>query len=74
MYICGAKYWPHENGPHSKGINFSIISLCGLGVGMCGLLIGLRKVLPLMFTSEADVIWMASQGIFIMSFMCLFHG
>ena len=57
-----------------KGINFSIISLSGLGVGMCGLLIGLRKVLPLMFTSEVDVIWMASQGIFIMSFMCLFHG
>lgn len=72
--FVGQNIGPMKMDRIQKGINFSIISLCGLGVGMCGLLIGLRKVLPLMFTSEADVIWMASQGIFIMSFMCLFHG
>lgn len=57
-----------------KGINFSVVSLCVLGVGMCGLLIGLRNVLPLLFTTQADVALMAGQGLFIMSFMCLFHG
>ena len=72
--FVGQNIGPMKMDRIQKGINFSIISLCGLGIGMCGLLIGLRKVLPLMFTSEADVIWMASQGIFIMSFMCLFHG
>ena len=57
-----------------KGINYSIISLCALGVGMCAVLIIFRKVLPMMFTTEADVIAMASPGLFIMSFACLFHG
>lgn len=57
-----------------KGINSSILSLCLLGVGMCGLLILLRGWLPMLFTSEAEVAYIASQGIFIMSFMCLFHG
>ena len=57
-----------------RGINSSILSLCVLGVGMCALLIGLRGVLPLLFTSREDVALMASQGLFIMSFLCLFHG
>ncbi len=57
-----------------KGINYSIISLCVLGVGLCGILIAFRDQLPMMFTQEAEVIAYASEGIFIMSFMCLFHG
>jgi len=57
-----------------KGINYSIYSLCALGVVMCAVLIALRGVLPRMFTSQMDVVQYASQGLFIMSFMCLFHG
>lgn len=57
-----------------KGINYSIGSLCILGVFMCGGLILLRDVFPLLFTAQADVAAYASQGLFIMSFMCLFHG
>lgn len=57
-----------------KGINYSIGSLCVLGVGLCGVLIAFRHQLPLMFTQETEVIAYAAEGIFIMSFMCLFHG
>lgn len=57
-----------------KGINASIASLCILGVGMCALLIVLRGALPRLFTNQDDVAVLASQGILIMSFMCLFHG
>lgn len=57
-----------------KGINSSIAALCGLGVVMCGALIALRGVFPLLFTSEPQVAAYAAQGLFILSFMCLFHG
>lgn len=57
-----------------KGINYSIISLSVLGVGMCAALILLRRVLPVMFTTEAQVAHIASQGILINSLACLFHG
>ena len=57
-----------------KGINDSILSLCILGVGLCGILIVFRHDLPWMFTKESEVAYIASQGLFIMSFMCLFNG
>ena len=57
-----------------KGINDSILSLCALGVVLCGLLIALRNVFPWLFTDSAEVAAYASDGLFIMSFMCLFHG
>lgn len=57
-----------------KGINTSIGSLSILGVGLCGLLIALRKVFPYVFTTDAVVANYAAEGLFIMSFMCLFHG
>lgn len=57
-----------------KGINSSIAALCGLGVVMCGALIALRNVFPLLFTTETEVAGYAAQGLFILSFMCLFHG
>ncbi len=72
--FVGQNMGPMKMDRIQKGINFCIISLCGLGVGMCGLLIGLRNLLPLLFTKEAPVATMAAQGLFIMSFMCLFHG
>ncbi len=57
-----------------KGINWSILSLSGLGVGLCGILIALRNVFPYLFTKDADVAAFAATGLFIMSFQCLFHG
>ncbi len=57
-----------------KGINTSILSLTVLGVGMCGLLIALRGVLPHIFTADATAATIAADGILIMSFQCLFHG
>ena len=57
-----------------KGINTSISSLSILGVGLCGVLIALRKVFPYLFTTEQIVAEYAAEGLFIMSFMCLFHG
>lgn len=57
-----------------KGINSCILSLTVLGVGLCGLLIALRNVLPIMFSDDAEVIYYASEGLFIMSFMCIFFG
>lgn len=57
-----------------KGINTCILSLTVLGVGMCGVLIAFRQILPLLFTPDADVIAYAADGLFIMSFMCLFYG
>ncbi len=57
-----------------KGINLSILSLTVLGVFMCGTLILFRNVFPRMFTTEQAVVDYASQGLLIMSFMCLFHG
>lgn len=57
-----------------KGINWSILSLSGLGIGLCGILIALRNVFPYLFTKDADVAAFAATGLFIMSFQCLFHG
>lgn len=57
-----------------KGINVSILSLCGLGVVLCGVLIALRNVFPCIFTDDPAVVDYASHGLAIMSFMCLFHG
>lgn len=57
-----------------KGINISILSLTVLGVGLCGILIGCRNVLPLLFSDNTLVLAYAADGIFIMSFQCLFHG
>ena len=57
-----------------KGINWSILSLSGLGVGLCAILIALRNVFPYLFTRDADVAAFAATGLFIMSFQCLFHG
>ncbi len=57
-----------------KGINFCIVSLTGLGVGICGILIAFRSVLPAIFTTDAEVIRIAADGLLIMSFQSLFHG
>ena len=57
-----------------KGINYSILSLTVLGAGMTAVLIGFRDFFPRFFTTDPAVIAMAADGIFIMSFQCLFHG
>lgn len=57
-----------------KGVNTSILSLTVLGVGLCGTLIAFRNFFPRIFTQEAEVIAYAADGLFIMSFMCLFYG
>lgn len=57
-----------------KGINSSILSLTVLGVGLCGILIAFRGILPKMFSTDAAVVAYSSEGLFIMSFMCLFYG
>ncbi len=57
-----------------KGINSSIVTLCVLGVGLCGILIALRNQFPRLFTTDDTVAGYAATGLFIMSFMCLFHG
>ena len=57
-----------------KGINSCILSLTVLGVGLCLILIRLRGVLPLIFSSNPEVVSIASKGLFIMSFQCIFFG
>ncbi|MBQ4623821.1 MAG: MATE family efflux transporter [Clostridia bacterium] len=57
-----------------RGINTSIFSLTVLGIGLCGVLIAFRHIFPYLFTTEAEVADFAARGLFIMSFMCLFHG
>lgn len=57
-----------------KGINTSILSLTVLGVGLCGAIIALRGVLPRMFTTDAEAVNYASEGLLIMSSLCLFYG
>ncbi len=57
-----------------KGINQSILFTVLLGVVLCGGQIALRNILPYAFTSERAVIDIASTGLFIMSFQCIFHG
>lgn len=57
-----------------KGIALSIGFLTAVGVFLTGLLILLRSFLPRMFTDDSAVIAFAAEGIFILSFQCLFHG
>ena len=57
-----------------KGINYSIFSLAGLGAVLCVTLISLRHLFPHMYTTNPEVIAIAAEGLFIMSFECLFHG
>ena len=57
-----------------KGINQSIGFLTAVGVGLMGILILCRNLLPRIFTDEKDVVAYAAEGLFIMSFVCLFHG
>ena len=57
-----------------KGINQSIAFLSAVGVGLTAILILFRKLLPYLLTSEDTVASCAAEGIFIMSFVCLFHG
>jgi len=57
-----------------KGINYSIISLCALGVFLCITLLLLRNICPYLFTDDPEVADYASTGLLIMSFSCLFAG
>ena len=57
-----------------KGVNESIVFLTVLGVSLTGILIMFRSILPRMFTDDQAVISFAAEGIFILSFQCLFHG
>jgi len=57
-----------------KGINMSIVTLTVLGVGLFGTQIALRGLLPKLFTDDEAVLAIASEGLFIMAFQCLFHG
>ncbi|MBQ9910593.1 MAG: MATE family efflux transporter [Lachnospiraceae bacterium] len=57
-----------------KGINLSILSLTLLGVFMIGFIQMTKGWLPRLFTDNQEVIAMASAGLSIMSFQCLFHG
>lgn len=57
-----------------KGIQYCITSLTVLGIGTCGLLILLRSEFPKLFTQEPAVLAFASEGLLIMSCMCIFHG
>lgn len=52
----------------------NITSLTVLGIGTCGLLILLRSEFPKLFTQEPAVLAFASEGLLIMSCMCIFHG
>ena len=57
-----------------KGINSAILTLTILGVGLCGTQIAFRHVLPTIFTKDQAVLDIASEGLLIMSFQCLFYG
>lgn len=57
-----------------KGTNQCIAFLTGVGVVLCTLLLCLRGQFPRLFSSDAEVIAYASEGLFIMSFMCIFFG
>jgi putative MATE family efflux protein len=57
-----------------KGVNSCILCLIVVGVGLCGIIILFRGVFPMLFTLDPEVINYASQGLFIMSFMCIFYG
>ncbi|MDO4460705.1 MAG: MATE family efflux transporter [Clostridia bacterium] len=57
-----------------KGINYCIISLTVVGIGLCGILLTFRNQFPKLFTAEPEVIAFASEGLSIMCFMCIFLG
>jgi len=57
-----------------EGINKCIVSLCGMGVGLCILLILGRNHFPLIFTDEPAVIAYAARGLLIMSALCPVYG
>lgn len=57
-----------------KGTNTCILFLTGVGAGLCILLLALRGQFPKLFSTDQEVIRYASEGLFIMSFMCLFFG
>lgn len=57
-----------------KGTNLCILFLTGVGAGLCVLLLALRGQFPKLFSADREVIGYASEGLFIMSFMCLFFG
>lgn len=57
-----------------RGINGCIALLCSAGVGICAALIMLRDKLPLLFTTDAEVIRYAADGIFVISFVAIYNG
>ncbi|MBQ6551959.1 MAG: MATE family efflux transporter [Lachnospiraceae bacterium] len=57
-----------------KGVNSAMLVLFGIGTAMCGVMLGLRDVLPLAFTKDADVILIASEGLSVLAFVSVFHG
>ena len=57
-----------------KGVNQSILFTVLLGDVLCVGQIALRNILPHAFTTENAVTEIASVGLFIMSFQCIFHG
>jgi putative MATE family efflux protein len=57
-----------------KGINSAIATLTVLGVGLCAAQITFRHVLPMIFSKDRAVLDIASEGLFIMAFQCLFYG
>ena len=57
-----------------KGINYSILTLTVMGVGLCTAQIMFREILPKIFTTDTEVLAIAADGLFIMAFQCLFYG
>jgi len=57
-----------------KGINGSIFFLTIIGICTTIFIIIFRNQLPMLFTDDAQIIEMASEGLFIMSFQCIFHA
>lgn len=57
-----------------KGTNQCIAFLTVVGAGLCGLLLALRGQFPKLFSTDADVVAYAAEGLAIMSFMCIFFG
>ena len=57
-----------------KGINSAILVLLGIGTLMCGIMLAFRNVLPHAFTQNADVVFVAAEGLSILAFVSVFHG
>lgn len=58
----------------NQGINLSMASLVGLGSVICVIMLALKSILPLAFTKEPEVIFMAAEGISVIAFVSIFHG